>query len=99
MSRIFIIAQSEFLTLVKTKAFIIGIFLMPVLMGAFIFFMSYAQRQWTPEPPFAVIDETGVLYDAVAKPPRPTTRTPGRTRPHGSPVPSGRWIRPVDRCT
>ena len=32
MKRILTIAQSEFLTLVKTKAFIIGIFLMPVLM-------------------------------------------------------------------
>ena len=34
MSRILTIAQSEFLTLVKTKAFIIGIFLMPVLILA-----------------------------------------------------------------
>ena len=31
MKRVLTIAQSEFLTLVKTKAFIIGIFLMPVL--------------------------------------------------------------------
>ena len=66
MSRILTIAQSEFLTLVKTKAFIIGIFLMPVLMGLFIFFMSYAERHSdTENRRFAVIDQTGVLYPAV----------------------------------
>ena len=29
MQRIFIVAQSEFLTLIKTKAFLIGLLLMP----------------------------------------------------------------------
>ena len=66
MSRVLIIAQSEFLTLVKTKAFIIGILLMPILMVAFFFFMSYAERQIdTERRPFAVLDHTGVLFDAV----------------------------------
>jgi len=66
MSRILTIAQSEFLTLVKTKAFLLGIILMPVLMVGFFFFMSFAQRHVDVETrPFAVIDQTGVLYDAV----------------------------------
>ncbi len=66
MNRVLTIAQSEFLTLVKTKAFIIGIVLMPVLMAAFFFFMSYAERQMDVERrQFAVIDHTGVLFDAV----------------------------------
>jgi ABC-2 type transport system permease protein len=66
MSRVLIIAQSEFLTLVKTKAFIIGILLMPVLMVGFFFFMSYAERQIdTERRPFAVLDHTGMLFDAV----------------------------------
>ena len=66
MSRILTIAQSEFLTLVKTKAFLFGIILMPVLMVGFFFFMSFAQRHVDVETrPFAVIDHTGVLYDAV----------------------------------
>ncbi len=66
MSRILIIAQSEFLTLVKTKAFIIGILLMPVLMVGFFFFMAYAERHVDVERrPFAVIDHTGVLFDAL----------------------------------
>lgn len=67
MSRILTIAQSEFATLVKTKAFIIGIVMMPVLMTGFFFFMSYAESQVDVERrSFAVIDHTGVLYDAVA---------------------------------
>ncbi len=66
MSRIFTIAQSEFLTLVKTKAFIFGIILMPVLMVGFMFFMSYAQRHVDVERrPFAVIDGTGVLFAPI----------------------------------
>ncbi len=66
MSRILTIAQSEFLTLVKTKAFLFGIILMPVLMVGFFFFMSFAQKHVDVETrPFAVIDHTGVLYDAV----------------------------------
>ena len=68
MKRVLTIAQSEFLTLVKTKAFIIGIFLMPVLMVGFGMFMSYAERHADTETrPFAVIDGTGILYDAMAQ--------------------------------
>jgi len=66
MSRILIIAQSEFLTLVKTKAFVIGILLMPVLMVGFFFFMAYAEKHVDVERrPFAVIDHTGVLFDSL----------------------------------
>ena len=39
MGRILIVAQTELLTLVRTKAFIIGILLMPALMFGFITFM------------------------------------------------------------
>lgn len=66
MNRTMTIAQSEFITLVKTKAFIIGILFMPVLMGAFFAFMAYAERQVDVERRvFAVIDHTGSLFGAV----------------------------------
>lgn len=66
MHRTLTIAQSEFLTLVKTKAFIIGIVMMPVLMTGFFFFMSYAEGQVDLERrTFAVIDHTGLLYEPV----------------------------------
>ena len=67
MKRVLTIAQSEFLTLVKTKAFIIGIFLMPVLMVGFFTFMSYAERHADTETrAFAVLDASGMFYDAIA---------------------------------
>jgi len=44
MSRIFTVAQSEFTTLVRTKAFIIGLLLMPVITAGAIGFQVYAQR-------------------------------------------------------
>jgi ABC-2 type transport system permease protein len=67
MKRVLTIAQSEFLTLVKTKAFIIGIFLMPVLMFGFVTFMSYAERHADTETrAFAVLDPSGNFYDAIA---------------------------------
>jgi ABC-2 type transport system permease protein len=100
MSRILTIAESEFLTLVRTKAFIIGIFLMPVLMGAFIFFMSYAERQGDTEVRrFGVVDGTGVLYDAVARAADTNNSAAGpteaRTGPHFVPErvdPAGRAV-------
>ena len=68
MKRILVVAQSEFLTLVKTKAFLIGIFLMPVLMVGFFFFMQVAERQSDVEVrSFAVIDGTGLLYEPLAE--------------------------------
>jgi ABC-2 type transport system permease protein len=66
MKRILTIAQSEFLTLVKTKAFIFGLVLMPILMSGFFFFMNYAQKHLDVERrPFAVIDHTGQLFASV----------------------------------
>jgi len=87
MRRVLTIGQSEFLTLVRTKAFIIGIFLMPVLMFAFSMFMGYAERHAdTEDRPFAVIDGTGALYDSIAQAADVQNREAGagdaRTGPH-----------------
>lgn len=68
MNRILTIAQSEFLTLVRTKAFIIGILLMPALMAGFITFMNYAEDHVdTTDRAVAVIDQTGVLFEPLAR--------------------------------
>ena len=67
MSRIFTVAQMEFLTLVRTKAFIIGILMMPVLIAISIGFQVYAARHTDTESRgFAVIDHTGALYEKLA---------------------------------
>ena len=45
MKKILIVAESEFATLVRTKAFIIGIILLPVVMGGSILLVTrHAQR-------------------------------------------------------
>lgn len=62
MHRIFIVAQSEFTTLVKTKAFIIGLLLMPIITAGAIGFQIYAQKHSDREDhKVAVIDRTGAL--------------------------------------
>jgi len=67
MRRILTITETEFLSLIRTKAFIIGILLVPVLMVVFIAFMNYAEEHVdTTERAVAVIDDTGVLYDHLA---------------------------------
>ena len=68
MRRIFTIAEVEFLTLIKTKAFIFGILLVPGLMAAFITFMNYAESHVdTTDRAVAVIDHTGVLFEPLAQ--------------------------------
>lgn len=67
MRRILTIAQTEFLQLVRTKAFIIGVLLVPALMVVFISFMNYAEDHVdTTDRTVAIVDDTGVLFDALA---------------------------------
>jgi ABC-2 type transport system permease protein len=68
MSRILVVATTEFLTLVKTKAFIIGILMLPLMLGLSFAFQVFAARHADVEDhAFAVIDQTGVLYPAIAQ--------------------------------
>jgi len=67
MKRVLTVARMEFLTLVRTKAFIIGILMMPVLIGISILFQMYAARHVdTEDRRFAVVDHSGALYGAIA---------------------------------
>ncbi len=67
MTRTFIIARSEFLAIVRGKAFIIGVLMMPVLIGLSIAFQVFAQRQAdVADHRVAVVDRSGVLYEALA---------------------------------
>lgn len=57
------IAQSEFLRLARSKAFIIGILLMPILVGIMTLFSKYTNEHIDLEDRHvAVVDNTGVLY-------------------------------------
>ena len=67
MNRIVLVATSEFLTLVRTKAFLIGVLLMPVFMGGTIVFQRMTERRLdTTTRTFAVVDHTGVVFPVVA---------------------------------
>jgi len=66
MNRVLVIAQTEFLALLKTKAFIIGVLMMPALMAAFITFMNYAESHVdTTDRTVAIVDRTGVMFEAL----------------------------------
>jgi ABC-2 type transport system permease protein len=68
MHRIFIVAQSEFQTLIKTKAFLIGLLLMPIITAGAIGFQVYAQKHSDRDDhTFVVIDHTGVLAAPLAE--------------------------------
>lgn len=67
MTRILVIARAELLAIVRGKAFIIGILMMPLLVGLSIAFQVVAERRAdVADRTVAVIDHTGVLFDAMA---------------------------------
>lgn len=66
MSRIAIVAASEFLTLVRTKAFLIGVMLMPVFMGGAIVFQRFTEKRLdTTSREVAVIDHTNAIFPVL----------------------------------
>ena len=86
MGRVFIIARSEFHTAVRARGFLIGIMLMPILFGGAVLLQRVVDQQANGTlRHVAVIDDTGELYRACPRPPRPgiaanATRTEGRGR-------------------
>ena len=62
-----IVALSEFTTLTRSKAFLVGILLMPVFMGIALGVQKFTRNATDiKERRFVVVDRTGVLYPAVA---------------------------------
>ncbi|MHC4938660.1 MAG: ABC transporter permease [Planctomycetota bacterium] len=62
------VAGAEFSNLVRTKAFIISIVLMPVLMGGAIVVQMVLEKQVDTKPRrFAVVDQSGAFYEAIEK--------------------------------
>jgi ABC-2 type transport system permease protein len=91
MSRILVIAETEFLALIRNKFFIIGLVALPVLMGGLMFLMGYAgDRIDREDRRFAVVDRTGALYGTIAEAAREHNASQGegssRSGPHFLPV-------------
>jgi ABC-2 type transport system permease protein len=68
MQKILIVAQSEFGTLVRSKAFVIGIILVPVVMAGSIL-LQRATRNASDETErkFAIIDHTGLVAPTLSE--------------------------------
>jgi ABC-2 type transport system permease protein len=68
VTKILTVAQAELGMLVRTKAFIITILLMPVLVGGSVLIQTFIGKQVERTPRvFAVADRTGKLFDAIAR--------------------------------
>ena len=66
MRKTLVVALREYLVSVKTKAFLIGLLMMPLMMGgSFIVGALMANRVDTKDKRIAVADYTGRLFDAV----------------------------------
>jgi ABC-2 type transport system permease protein len=68
MSRILVIARTEFLGLVRSKFFILGIVVMPLLVLGLVTFLGYIERRVDrADRRLAVVDGTGELGRAIAE--------------------------------
>ena len=98
MNKILIVAQSEFSTLVRSKAFIISVVLMPIVMAGSIFLVRATKDTVdVKDRTFAVVDHSGVVgpvLEEAARASNAAGESPdGRTGPRFLPVavnPAGR---------
>ena len=68
IKKIWIVASTEFGSMIRTKSFLIGIMLLPVITGASILFqMVLSKRVDTRTRTIVVIDRTGALYPSLAE--------------------------------
>ena len=66
MNKIWVVATTEFGSAVRTKAFLIGILMFPIIMGVSIGVQLLAARQVDSRPKaFAIVDETGELAQVI----------------------------------
>jgi ABC-2 type transport system permease protein len=66
MQKTLIVAQSEFATLVRSKAFVLSVLLMPVMMiASVVLIRSSKDAADTTDRPFAFVDYTGVLAEPL----------------------------------
>ena len=68
LRKIWVVATTEFGSAIRTKSFIIGLLLLPVIMGASILIQIFvAERVDTKPRKFVVIDHTGALAPAIGQ--------------------------------
>ncbi len=66
-TKVFSVARYEYLNAVQSKAFIVGVILMPVMMGGALVVQALLKDEVDiRDRKFAVVDRTGSLFDVVA---------------------------------
>ena len=65
MRKVLTIAIAEFEQAVRSRAFIIGLLALPLLMSAAFFIQAMTARRDTSERRFAIVDRTGVVAAAL----------------------------------
>ncbi|MCB9897888.1 MAG: ABC transporter permease [Planctomycetes bacterium] len=66
MSKLLYVARAEYLKSVRTKGFLLGVILMPVLMGGGLIALAIAEKaKDVGDRHFAVLDHTGSLYATI----------------------------------
>ncbi|MHC4341451.1 MAG: ABC transporter permease [Planctomycetota bacterium] len=66
MNKILRVARTEYLNLVRSKAFLIGVMIMPIFMGgALVVQATMGDKEDIRDRPFAVVDRTGALYEPL----------------------------------
>ena len=66
LSRSLAVANAEFQALIRTKFFIVGILLLPIMVGASVLFTNFAEKKVDTDPHrIAIIDETHVITPAI----------------------------------
>ena len=67
MSKVWRVALTEYLNAVRSKAFIIGVLALPILMAVSVGVQLYAQKKTDLTPRrFAVLDRSGQIYETLA---------------------------------
>lgn len=68
MNKVLIVARNEYLIAVTSKAFLVGVALMPIFMGGAIV-VQYLTRDQVDISPrrLVIVDQTGRLFDSIAK--------------------------------
>ena len=66
MSKIYTVMRNEYLRAVRTKAFIIGVLITPLLFGASIIVMAVSENNKDlSDRHFAVVDRSGMLGTSI----------------------------------
>jgi ABC-2 type transport system permease protein len=79
--KIWVVASTEFGSAIRTKAFLIGLLVVPIMMGLSIGTQRYLARTVDARPRrFAVVDRTGALYPAIEQAARSSGEQGGRAK-------------------